>query len=174
MSVRPEFAGRAGKCPNCAGPFVTPPQSTADPNAPQQPAAAPPPPQPQLPPAPQPVGYGQPGGGYASPPAPAHSGQGAARLEVVHGPNGFQGQSFPLDPRRPIVLGRDPAADLRIPSERVSRRHCQVQAAGHGYVLVDLGSSNGTLVNQTRINGSRQLQPGDYIQAGDCLFRYSV
>ena len=39
-------------------------------------------------------------------------------------------------------------------------------------MLVDLGSANGTLVNQTRIDGRKALLGGEYIQAGDCLFRY--
>ena len=39
-------------------------------------------------------------------------------------------------------------------------------------LLIDLGSANGTLVNQTRIDGRKALLGGEYIQAGDCLFRY--
>jgi pSer/pThr/pTyr-binding forkhead associated (FHA) protein len=103
--------------------------------------------------------------------APAITGR--AQLEVVHGPAGFQGKTFPLNCVQPATLGRDPAADLRIPSERVSRRHCQIKASREGYVLVDLGSSNGTLLNQSRIQGTHPLQPGDYIQTGDCLFRFN-
>lgn len=178
MSVRPEFAGRSGNCPSCGRPFVTPPSSTADPMAtapptnlhgvsrgasppPQalttQPLAAPPPP------APLPTSTGRVAAVAAA----------RASLEVVHGPGGFQGKTLSLDLSKPIVLGRDPSADLRIPSERVSRRHCQLQASPQGTVLVDLGSSNGTLINQVRVNGSQLLQAGDYIQTGDCLFRYS-
>jgi len=96
-----------------------------------------------------------------------------AELEVVHGPDGFKGSRIKLDPSRVMVIGRDPAADVRVPSERVSRRHCQIQPMSGGFLLVDLGSSNGTLVNQARIDGQRPLQSGDYIQTGDCLFRFS-
>lgn len=78
--------------------------------------------------------------------------------------------AIPAD--RPAVLGRDPAADLPIPSERISRHHCRFLTAPNGAVAVeDLGSSNGTLVNQQRISGRRILVSGDYVQAGDCLFR---
>jgi pSer/pThr/pTyr-binding forkhead associated (FHA) protein len=83
------------------------------------------------------------------------------------------GQVYPLIPGRTSVLGRDPGADVTIASDRVSRRHCQFDPqAGGAYVLVDLGSANGTLVNQSRIDGRKPLKGGEYIQAGDCLFRY--
>ena len=69
----------------------------------------------------------------------------------------------------------EPGADVTVESDRVSRRHCRFEPTEDGaYVLVDLGSSNGTLVNQSRITGPRQLTGGEYIQAGDCLFLFSV
>jgi pSer/pThr/pTyr-binding forkhead associated (FHA) protein len=83
------------------------------------------------------------------------------------------GQVYPLIPGRAVVLGRDPGAEVTIASDRVSRRHCRFEPRpGGAYMLVDLGSANGTLVNQTRIDGRKALLGGEYIQAGDCLFRY--
>lgn len=186
MSVRPEFAGRAGNCPSCGTPFVTPNASTVDPAggpatappAPSRPLASPPLASPSL--AGPPTGHAPPQP-HAPPPAhalpvpptsPAVASR-RAELEVVHGPDGFKGSRVSLDPSRAMVIGRDPAADVRVPSERVSRRHCQIQPMSGGFLLVDLGSSNGTLVNQARIDGQRPLQSGDYIQTGDCLFRFS-
>jgi pSer/pThr/pTyr-binding forkhead associated (FHA) protein len=93
---------------------------------------------------------------------------------VVQGPTNLQGQVYDLIPGRSMVLGRDPGADLTIQSDRVSRRHCKFVPSPDGrYVLEDMGSANGTLVNQARINGRQGLNPGDYIQAGDCLFKFS-
>ena len=91
----------------------------------------------------------------------------------MNGPNGFPGRAFGLAPGKPTVIGRDPAADVPIPSERISRRHCQLEPTPDGlFVLVDLGSSNGTLVNQERIAGRKVLMGGEYIQAGDVLLRF--
>ena len=104
---------------------------------------------------------------------PSHGAPGSPQIEVVHGPSGFVGKSFPLDRAAPTVLGRDAAATLRIPSERVSRRHCEIHPSPQGYAVKDLGSSNGTLVNQQRIPAPQRLKSGDYIQAGDCLFRFT-
>ena len=39
-------------------------------------------------------------------------------------------------------------------------------------MLEDLGSANGTLINQVRLQGRVLLQGGEYIQTGDCLFRF--
>ena len=172
MSVRPEFAGRTGQCPRCKQPVTVPLQSVG---------AAP---QPMPPPAPvraQPTGpttgpmnrpipppAGRPGPG----PAPAGPG---ARLEVVHGPPAVLGRVFTLVPGRPGTIGRDAGCEVPIPSDRVSRRHCQLTPSPDGsFVLDDLGSSNGTLVNQERIAGRRNLRGGEYIQAGDCLLRFTV
>lgn len=178
FSVRDDFAGREGACPQCRTPFKVPPTSEpgAGPQAAPPPRAAPPPPQPVPPPAT--IGTTQsfnrpavvpPGVGA---PLVAPSG-GGVKLEVVHGPAAIQGKTFNLPPGR-IVIGRDPAADLSIPSERVSRRHCALEPTGDGsYVLKDLGSSNGTLVNQVPIPGPKVLMGGEYIQTGDCLFRFS-
>ncbi len=106
--------------------------------------------------------------------APPITAQGNPRVEVIHGPQGFVGRTFPLDRTGSTVFGRDPAATLRIPSERVSRRHCEVAPTAHGFMVRDLGSSNGTLLNQVRIPSPQRLNSGDHIQTGDCLFRFSL
>lgn len=93
---------------------------------------------------------------------------------MIHGPEGFVGRTIALDPTGSTVFGRDPSATLRIPSERVSRRHCEVALTPHGFMVRDLGSSNGTLLNQVRIPGPQRLNSGDHIQTGDCLFRFSL
>ena len=142
---------------------MTPNASTVDPAGGPSPMPGPPAPPPAAPP--------QQTMPAVPPTSPAVSRRG--ELEVVHGPDGFKGTRITLDPSRAMVIGRDPAADVRVPSERVSRRHCQIQPMSGGFLLVDLGSSNGTLVNQARIDGQRPLQSGDYIQTGDCLFRFS-
>ena len=175
MAVKPEFIGRTGTCPRCKKPITVPAQSvTTPPSGPPGPAIVPPPP--VAPPRPQPA-MTQP---YdrrpiVAPPPPPSSPHGpAARLEVVHGPPNVLGKVFQIQPGRRNVIGRDATCEVAIPSDRVSRRHCQVEPAPGGYMLEDLGSSNGTLVNQERIQGRRALRGGEYIQAGDCLLRFTL
>jgi pSer/pThr/pTyr-binding forkhead associated (FHA) protein len=95
-----------------------------------------------------------------------------ARLQVVNGPQAAVGKTFPVLTQKPTVIGRDPQADVPIPSERISRKHCQLEPSPDGlFVLADLGSSNGTLVNQERVD-RKVLLGGEYIQVGDVLLRF--
>jgi ABC-type multidrug transport system ATPase subunit/pSer/pThr/pTyr-binding forkhead associated (FHA) protein len=72
-----------------------------------------------------------------------------------------------------LVIGRDPASDVRVDSPRASRRHARVDVAGGGHSVVDLGSGNGTYVNGERVHGeARALRSGDAIAVGDDELRY--
>jgi len=66
---------------------------------------------------------------------------------------------------QPLVIGRDPACDLMIENVGVSRQHAQVEKQGDDYVIRDLGSQNGTFVNEERID-SYVLQSGDRVFIG--------
>ena len=68
-----------------------------------------------------------------------------------------------------IVLGRDEGVDLTIPAPAVSRRHARFLREGDGYVIEDLGSSNGTFVNGDRLVGRRTLKSGDQIRFGQTI-----
>lgn len=68
------------------------------------------------------------------------------------------------------VFGRGEDADIRVPVPNVSRRHCELTVSGDGSVEIkDLGSSNGTYVNQERVT-SRPIGPGDLISFGGLVF----
>src|SRR6185312_7193990 len=56
----------------------------------------------------------------------------------------------------------DPQQDLD-----VSTRHAEIRAVGDGYVLVDIGSTNGTYVNGVRIARERRLESGDEVAFGE-------
>ena len=77
------------------------------------------------------------------------------------------GSIHPLDKSR-MLLGRDPSADLQIVDEGVSRRHATLQWTQDlcCFVLADLGSSNGTYVNDQRLSAPRILAKGDKIRLG--------
>lgn len=72
-----------------------------------------------------------------------------------------------------VVVGRDKAAHLRIPSRSVSRQHCEFVTEDGGIVVRDLGSSNGTFVNRERIQEA-DLNPGDLISVGPAVFALRV
>jgi adenylate cyclase len=70
-----------------------------------------------------------------------------------------------------ITIGRSIECDVVIDRVDISRRHAQLRKDGMNYWLVDLGSSNGSSVNQTRVD-SVLLKIGDTIELGKMTFRY--
>jgi serine phosphatase RsbU (regulator of sigma subunit) len=67
---------------------------------------------------------------------------------------------------RECVLGRQSDTDLRLDARDVSRRHARILAEGTDFFVEDLGSSNGTYLNNTRIAGRQPLREQDRIQIG--------
>lgn len=68
-----------------------------------------------------------------------------------------------------VTIGRHPSNDLRFDADRdldVSSRHAELRFVKGAYVLVDLGSTNGTFVNGDRVTGERSLADGDVITFG--------
>ncbi len=81
------------------------------------------------------------------------------------------GCRYPLTDR-PLVLGRGEDCDIRLSDHSVSRKHALIEPAPDGYSISDQQSTNGTLVNDRHLEGTRQLQDGDYLRVGNCLYRY--
>jgi pSer/pThr/pTyr-binding forkhead associated (FHA) protein len=74
-----------------------------------------------------------------------------------------------------VSLGRAEECQLRIPAETVSRRHCQVEVSAKEIVLTDMGSSNGTLVNDKKvIDDDIILKAGDRITVGPATFTVQI
>ena len=63
-----------------------------------------------------------------------------------------------------IILGRSSANDIAIRSDKASRQHAQIWSSDQGWMIRDLGSRNGTLVNGQKIETERVLQEGDSIE----------
>ncbi|MEN6664226.1 MAG: FHA domain-containing protein [Phycisphaerae bacterium] len=80
-----------------------------------------------------------------------------------------QRKDFPLTGQS-VTVGRSEDCDLRIPLLSVSRHHCQLVLAGDKIAAKDLGSSNGTYVNNRRISGEVALQAGDRVVVGPIVF----
>lgn len=73
-----------------------------------------------------------------------------------------------------LSIGRAPGSVLRLTDYTVSRSHAQVRFTGRGWTLRDLGSSNGTWVNNRRITGSVPVRPGDRVRFGTVGFLLSA
>ncbi len=71
------------------------------------------------------------------------------------------------------VIGRREDCDLRIPLHDVSRKHCRLIRDGEALRVEDLGSSNGTFRNGTRVQQS-ELSAGDTLQVGPVVFVLQV
>ena len=65
-----------------------------------------------------------------------------------------------------ILIGRDEQADVRIDNPSVSRRHAEIRLGDGGWVVDDLGSSNGTFLKGNRIQGPQPIGLGDEIGFG--------
>jgi len=72
------------------------------------------------------------------------------------------------------VIGRTEEADLRLPLPSVSRRHCEIVVDAKGPRARDLGSSNGTYLNDLRLTSETALGPGDTIAIGPCRFTIQI
>ncbi|WP_320067568.1 FHA domain-containing protein [Micromonospora sp. RTGN7] len=90
-------------------------------------------------------------------------------LTVAGGP--MRGASFRLT-ARPQVIGRASTVDIAVDDPHLSRRHASVRLATGGVTLVDLGSTNGTWLNDRRIDGPEPLSDGDVIRLGRTELRF--
>ena len=88
----------------------------------------------------------------------------AVQLVMRVGPE--PGKIFSLSENE-LHIGRDANNEITINDAEISRRHARFVLQAGGYVLEDLGSTNGTFVNGRRISGPHALQPGETIRFGD-------
>lgn len=80
------------------------------------------------------------------------------------------GQLLPIAPGT-LVLGRSSSADLRLPHASISRRHARLQRRGERFFLEDLGSQNGTYVEEERLCAEREVLLGQRIHIGPAVLR---
>lgn len=71
-----------------------------------------------------------------------------------------------------IQIGRSSKADIQIDQESVSRNHAQITNSTKGVFIRDLGSTNGTFVNDEAVQGERELRNGDLVKIGRTIFKY--
>jgi pSer/pThr/pTyr-binding forkhead associated (FHA) protein len=87
------------------------------------------------------------------------------RLRIRRGPGA--GTTIECERVR-FSIGRSRANDIPLLGDwRVSRRHCEILRQGWHWILVDVGSTNGTCVNGRRVSGPTVLRHGDVITLGE-------
>ncbi len=74
---------------------------------------------------------------------------------------------------QPLTLGRSKQADIQITDDEISRIHCSIQIQHGDYVITDLGSTNGTFVNDQRVEIAK-LKRGDRVRVGNTLFEFEI
>jgi uncharacterized protein involved in exopolysaccharide biosynthesis len=94
---------------------------------------------------------------------------GGSFLLVVAGESA--GKLFPLN-KPELVIGRSPSADIRINEKAVSHNHARLSMDNGACTVRDLGSTNGTFVNNELIAGAVRLRGGDAVGVGSTTFTY--
>jgi hypothetical protein len=96
----------------------------------------------------------------------------APRLVVERAPGHDAGMIYDLDSQ--LVLGRGDHAEIRIEDPFASSRHARIFEQGNVVVIEDLGSTNGTYLNEELLESPRPLHPGDRVRIGESEFSFEV
>lgn len=99
-----------------------------------------------------------------------HSG----RLVVVTSPDLGEGEDFELNSAQ-LTIGRGSQNDIAIATdEYASARHARFEPRQDGVWVQDLGSTNGTYLNGTRLERPRRLSRGDIVRVGETDLRFDA
>src|ERR1043165_1017833 len=101
-------------------------------------------------------------------PRPAQRAFPMAKLVCQTGPKA--GHEYPLT-KDVTVMGRQSSCDVQILDNMSSRAHCQIRRDGKLYSLVDLGSRNGSHLNDKKVS-ERQLAFGDRVRIGEAEYKF--
>jgi predicted component of type VI protein secretion system len=125
-----------------------------------------------------------PGGAPAQAPADAtglHSATSVGMADVAHrspqlvverAPGHEPGMIYDVD--GDLVLGRGDRAEIRLEDPFASSRHARIYEQAGAVVIEDLGSTNGTYLNEELLQSPRPLHPGDRVRIGDSEFTFEV
>lgn len=93
-------------------------------------------------------------------------GAGAGSLVLPSGERFILGEDI-------VTIGRVPESTIVLEDPNASRRHAEIRPSGQGFVLADLGSTNGTKLNGVKIS-ERELADGDEMTFGGTTFRFEA
>jgi len=93
-------------------------------------------------------------------------------LVIIHRRDGLP-LTKRIDLSRPIMrIGRDTNNDIVLEDTEVSRRHARLEARGRSWVLMDVGSTNGTFLNDRELDSCVKLRGGDRLKIGSQIFKF--
>ncbi len=87
-----------------------------------------------------------------------------ASTVIVHGPDGARPRTFKLGAS--MQVGRAPECEIRLDDTYVSQMHARLFGKNGKWYVEDLGSTNGTFVNDQKLAAPAQIEPGDRIRVG--------
>jgi pSer/pThr/pTyr-binding forkhead associated (FHA) protein len=90
-----------------------------------------------------------------------------ASIVVVHEPDGAKPRTFKL--ATSMLVGRAPECEIRVTDTYASQQHARLFGRQGGWYVEDLGSTNGTFVNDQRLAAPAMVQPGDRIRVGTTM-----
>ena len=93
------------------------------------------------------------------------------RLIVERAPGHTPGMEY--DVGEGAIMGRGDQAEIRLEDPFASSRHAKLTPQGGIVVLEDLGSTNGTYLNEELLSGPQPLHQGDRVRIGDSEFTYA-
>jgi pSer/pThr/pTyr-binding forkhead associated (FHA) protein len=88
----------------------------------------------------------------------------SASIVVVHEPDGARPRTFKL--AASMLVGRAPECEIRVADTYASQQHARLFGRQGAWYVEDLGSTNGTFVNDQRLAAPAMVQPGDAIRVG--------
>jgi FHA domain-containing protein len=98
----------------------------------------------------------------------------AGKLVVIKSPALAEGDERVLD-STPLTLGRSSRNDVDLGrDEYASSDHARIEPRRDGVWLQDVGSTNGTYLNGTRVSKAKRLSPGDVVRIGETELRYEL
>lgn len=110
-------------------------------------------------------------GFHAAAAVPRHDLEGLdARLVVERAPGHVPGMEYEIG--EGAILGRGDQAEIRLDDPFASSRHARLVRQGGVIVVEDLGSTNGTYLNEELLGGPQPLHAGDRVRIGDSEFTY--
>jgi hypothetical protein len=92
------------------------------------------------------------------------------RLVVERAPGHVPGMEYEVG--EGAVMGRGDQAEIRLEDPFASSRHARLIRQGAVIVIEDMGSTNGTYLNEELLSGPQPLHPGDRVRIGDSEFTY--
>ncbi len=102
------------------------------------------------------------------------AGRRRANLEIVNAASAGLRRGDIIALRAATTIGREHGNDVVVDEETVSSRHARLLLHDGRWWIEDLGSTNGTLVNEAHVERAQPLRPGDIIQVGRVRLRFSA